>query len=258
MLLVSTSKPYFVGEAAEVARRYLEHRTGLNGEIVADPRSDKVFGGVEGPTATLRALGIIRDNKLSTEHAQALIEDPNCCICCDEYLLQASRPHISKTGKNLAIIIGRSITDSQDHVFLAYPEVPDLSSFSRISKAIARPAGPGYIYPGSVAAMEFCIYGDSLSVGYLQSSFFVKQAVAQNFLSKDYLRAYSAWSITLISRLFEYAESLGVKELVLPEDRVTAAIGEDRFSKLAARHGFRSCESSCRDNLSFEKIPSQS
>jgi hypothetical protein len=160
----------------------------------------------------------------------------------DDTLFFVSHSQLSRSGKNFSVVSGRTLTEESSSVLLAYPQLEDLDVCSSAARLTGRRGGPGFMYPGCLGALKFELYqnqGLNICVEYLQSAYHPARAAERGVISKALIRAYSGWSVHLLRQLFEIADRLSVAEVSIPNNRLIAGLGSDRFDKLAGEYDYQ-------------------
>jgi hypothetical protein len=178
---------------------------------------------------------------LDINAAQELISTGKARLC-DDGIVFVSNRHVSKSGREISLVACANPRRHQINrrTLIAYAEVRDMAQCAEAASRTTKGGGPGHHFPGSVGVIEFEITpkGQSMLVNHIQSSFHPKKAFDRGLLPKELLRAYSAWPIVSLCKLFSSAKDLGVAEVVMPGSAVLAGIETERIEQIAQKSGF--------------------
>ena len=191
--------------------------------------------------ADFKALKIPRLSELNLSHAEVLTQKGEMFLLGkDRYLMLAHNTQLSKSGRNISVVHGRSIRSPNEYLFVAYPELRDRKLFRKASLSVSLGAGPGDYFHGSLGVIELLVEkGGIANISFIQSSVNMPKAIQRAIMPETYRRLYSGWAASLISNVFAAAAASGWSLVQLPKGRVAQGLGEAQLNKLARPWGYR-------------------
>ncbi len=188
-----------------------------------------------------KTLKLPKLSQLEISHAELMIQNGELfTLGKDRYLLLAHNTQLSKTGRNISVVHGRSIRKPNEFLFVAYPEKQDLRLFRRVSLSYSLGAGPGDFFHGSLGVVELLVEkGGVARVSFIQSSVNLTMAIKQAMIPESYRRLYSGWAASLVTNVFSAGATAGWSLVHFPRGRVTSGLGEEQLNKLAKPWGYQ-------------------
>ena len=177
---------------------------------------------------------------LDINAAQELISTGAPRLCYDGIVFVSNR-HVSKSGREISLVACANPHNRINYrTLIAYAEVRDMAQCAEAASHTTQEGGPGHHFPGSVGVIEFEITprGKRIIVNYIQASFHPKKAFERDLLPKEMVRAYSAWPIVSLGKLFSSAKDLGTEDIFLPYSAVLNGLETERIDQIAQKFGF--------------------
>jgi hypothetical protein len=233
----------------EIARRIHQNFIAREGDSIIHERANRAKCFVaEKPLADpnaaysdFKALKLPKRSHLKVNEAEELIQNGKMFFLGkDRYLMLAHNTHLSRSGRNISVVHGRSIRSPNEFLFVAYPEKQDMGRFRRASFDLSLGGGPGDYFHGSLGVVELVLQkGGIAQVSFIQSSVNIPQAIRSGALPERYRRLYSGWASCLVNNVFAAAANAGWSLVHLPKGRVTAGLGEAQLNTLAEPWGYK-------------------